>query len=98
MLVKKKGAAANPFAVCQSSLGCKKGSSLKESGDTIKITGRCEDGHPDKCVYKITKVGNSLKVIGSRQLAKAIESPKLKEDAVPANVKAAILNPLEVKI
>lgn len=91
MLVKKKGTAANPWAVCKSTLG------LKESGDIIKITGKCETGESEKCVYKVSKVGNSLKVIGSQQLVKAIRSPKLKEEAIPAKVQEAIEHPMEVK-
>ncbi len=97
LLVKKKGTAVNPFALCQSALKCKKGAKVSESGDTIKITGKCEDGQPEKCVFTLKRVGNSLKVVGSRQLGKAIESPSLKEEAVPPDVKAAINNPVEVK-
>ncbi|MDP2730129.1 MAG: HNH endonuclease [Dehalococcoidales bacterium] len=94
--VKTKGG-ANPFAVCMVKVGCRKdGSQMSESGDTIKITGKCEDG-PEKCTYTLRRVGNSYKIIGTKQLAKAIGAPGLKE-SVPGNVLQAIKNPVEVAV
>ncbi|MDP2729563.1 MAG: hypothetical protein Q8O55_03660 [Dehalococcoidales bacterium] len=94
--VKKKGG-ANPFAVCKVSVGCRKaGSQMSESGDTIKITGKCEDG-PEKCTYTLRRVGNSYKIIGTKQLTKAIGAPVLKE-SVPTDVLEAIKHPVEVAV
>jgi SWI/SNF-related matrix-associated actin-dependent regulator 1 of chromatin subfamily A len=71
---------------------------LKESGDTIKITGKCDDGKPERCVFKLKRVGNSLKIVGTTGIGKALGSPALKESLVPANVKTAIMNPVNVSV
>ena len=95
--LKKKGTAVSPQAVCMVSVGCRKGGSqMSEAGDTIKITGTCEDS-PDKCVYTLKRVGTSLKIVGTKQLSRAIEAPALKE-SVPVAVLRAIENPVEVKV
>lgn len=86
------------FAVATKVVACRPGSTkLSEPGDTIKITGRCPEGDASKCVLTLKRVGNSVKVIGTQQLSRAIKAPELKEESVPANIAQAIRHPVEVK-
>lgn len=43
-------------------------------GDTIKVSGRCPEDDISSCVFRLRKVGETVKAQGYRELADAIES------------------------